>query len=88
MSYTKSSDQILDSGSDTVAAIGKYLGYEYQAEPLPYSFWPLPSLTLGIQWNQNLTEDNLDYFRLFSARDILKLMGPISQEDYDHYENL
>jgi len=88
MSYTRSSDQILDSGSDTVAVIGKYLGYDYQMDPLPYAFRPLPSLSLGTQWNQSLVWDDLDPFSLFSGRDILKLIGPISQKDYDYYENL
>lgn len=88
MNYTRSSDQIIDLGSDTVAAIGKYLGYEYQAEPLPYSFWPLPSLLLGAQWNQNLTKDEMRPFILMGEHDILKELGPISKEDHDYYENL
>lgn len=88
MSHTRSSDQILDLESDTVAAIGKYLGYEYQAEPLPFVFRLLPSLSLGTQWDQNFIEDEQSPFSLFSGRDILKLIGPISKEDYDYYENL
>ena len=88
MSQTQSSNQILDLESDTVAAVGKYLGYEYQTEPLPYVFRPLPSLSLGVQWNQGFIEDDQSPFSLFSGRDILKLIGPISKEDYDYYENL
>lgn len=88
MSYTKSSDQILDLESDTVAVIGKYLGYDYQVERFPYAFHLLPSLSVGTQWDQDLVWDDLNPFSLFSARDILKLIGPISQKDYDYYENL
>jgi len=87
MSHTRSSDQILDLESDTVAVIGKYLGYEYQTEPLPFVFRLLPSLSLGIQWDQGI-EDDQGPFSLFSGQDILKLIGPISKEDYDYYENL
>lgn len=87
MSQTRSSGQILDLESDTVAVIGKYLGYEYQTEPLPFVFQPLPSLSLGMQWDQGI-EDDQSPFSLFSGQDILKLIGPISKEDYDYYENL
>ena len=88
MSHTRSSDQIIDLGSDTVAVIGKYLGYDYQTEPLPYIFQPLPSLSLGLHLDSELVEDELRPFMLMSARDILKELGPISKEDYDYYENL
>ena len=88
MSHTRSNDQILDLESDTVAVIGKYLGYEYQTEPLPFIFRPLPSWSFSVQWDQRFIEDNQSPFSLFSGRDILKLMGPISKEDYDYYENL
>lgn len=87
MSHTLLSDQVLDLESDTVAAVGKYLGYEYQTEPLPYIFRPLPILSLGVELGQSWMENDQIPFSLFSGQDILKLMGPISKEDYDYYEN-
>jgi hypothetical protein len=47
-----------------------------------------PNLSLGVHWNQNLTEDELRQFMLMSSHDILKELGPISKEDYDYYESL
>lgn len=88
MSHTRSSDQILDLESDTVAAIGKYLGYEYQTEPLPYVFRPLPSLFLGVELGQSWIEDEMRPLMLMGERDVFKELGPISKEDYDYYENL
>ncbi|MDP3934918.1 MAG: hypothetical protein Q8Q46_01715 [Candidatus Giovannonibacteria bacterium] len=87
MSHTRSSDQILDLESDTVAVIGKYLGYEYQTEPLPFVFRLLPSLSLGIQRDQGI-EDEIRTLMLMGEHDVFKELGPISKEDYDYYENL
>ena len=87
MSYTRSSDQILDLESDTVAVIGKYLGFEYQTEPLPFVFRLLPSLSLGVHWGQGI-EDEIKTFMLMGEHDVFKELGPLSKEDYDYYENL
>ena len=88
MSQTRSSNQILDLESDTVAAVGKYLGYEYQTEPLPYVFRLLPSLSLGLESGYGWFENDQGLFSLYGGLDVLKFMGPISKEDYDYYENL
>jgi len=90
MSYTSLNNPILGLESDTVAAVGKYLGYEYQMEQLPYIFRPLSliNLSIGAERGQNWMESDQSPFSLFSGRDILKFMGPISKEDYDYYENL
>ncbi len=88
MSYTRSNDQILDLGSDTVAAIGKYLGYEYQAEPLPYRFWPVVPISPNSYFDPRLVDDEMRQFMLMGERDVLKGIGPISKKDYDYYESL